>query len=293
MNRTQSIAMAGLLGMLGASGASADDALLEEAYNASYYADDPAAMQAILKRGFDVNARHGQQNTMLMYAVAQGNLKVAKVLVDAGADVEARNEVGHTALRSVVWTGEKPVEGTKFLIDAGADVNALDDGNWSPLIQASYDMDGNAVPMGKLLLAAGADPKVVNNEGNTALNVVASRGHVELVPLLLKAGADGNALGGDGESPLYAAVDDGNIELLKALLAGGVNPDIGDDDGKSPLIHAAMRGKVEMVDLLVAACADKDLRDNFFQKTAEELANDPAVKAALSKPAPASCSRRG
>jgi len=288
MNRKFLIACAGLLALSGAAGA-ADEALLEEAYNAAYYGDDAAKMQSIIKRGFDVNTRHGQDNTMLMYAASQGNLAVAKALVDAGADLEARNEVGHTALRSAVWTGEKPVEATKFLIDAGADVNALDDGNWSPLIQATYDMEGNAVPMGKLLLAAGADPKVVNNEGNTALNVAASRGHAELIPLLLKAGADGSVLGGDGESPLYTAVDDDNVEVAKALLAGGVDPNIGDDDGKTPLIHAAMRGKVAMVELLVAACADPSLRDDFFKKTAAELANDSAVRTALAKEPPAAC----
>lgn len=63
-------------------------------------------MQALLKRGFDVDARHGQNNTMRMYAVAQGNFAVAKALVVAGADREARSEVGHTALRSAAWTGK-------------------------------------------------------------------------------------------------------------------------------------------------------------------------------------------
>src|SRR5687767_8751813 len=97
MNKSTAIACAALLALAGAAGA-ADEALLEEAYNAAYYGDDAAKMQAIIKQGFDVNTRHGQQNTMLMYATGQGNLKVAKVLVDAGADLEARDEVGHTAL---------------------------------------------------------------------------------------------------------------------------------------------------------------------------------------------------
>ena len=60
-------------------------------------------------------------------------------------------------------------------------------------------MDGNAVEMGKLQLAADADPKVVNGEDNPALHVAASRRHAALIADLLKAGADANLLGGDGE----------------------------------------------------------------------------------------------
>lgn len=267
----------------------ADPALLEEAYNVAYYGDDAAAMQALLQRGFPVDARHGQDNTMLMYAVSRGLLAVAKVLVDAGADVEARSEVGHTALRTAVWTGDKPVEAVKFLIAAGADVNAAGADGWTPLVQAMYDMDGDAEAMGRLLLAGGADARVVYNDGNSALHVAVSRGHVSLIPLLLAAGADGNALGGDGESPLFMAVDEDRPEIAKALLEGGVVADIGDDDGKTPLIHASMRGRTAMVELLLAHCARTDLRDDFFGKTAAELAPSSDVRSTLAAGSPASC----
>lgn len=159
-------------------------------------------------------------------------------------------------------------------------------------MRATYDLDGNAVEMGKLPLAAGADPKVVNGEGNPALHVALSRGHAALIPDLLKAGADADLLGGDGESPLFIVVDEAQLEVANALLAGGVNADAGDDDGKTPLMQAATREKMPMIELLLANCARTDLRDGFCEKTAAELASSETVKAAPAREIPASCTKK-
>lgn len=61
------------------------------------------------------------------------------VLLKAGADPNAQDEDGMTALRHVAWTGKNQVNAAKCLIAAKADVNLAADDAWTPLIQTMYD----------------------------------------------------------------------------------------------------------------------------------------------------------
>jgi len=73
------------------------------------------------------------------------------------------------------------------------------------------------VPMAKLLLAAGADPKLANRLGVTPLVVAATNGNAEMIRVLLDAGSDANALDTAGEPPLWTAVRSGSLDSVKIL----------------------------------------------------------------------------
>lgn len=108
--------------------------------------------------------------------------EVVDHLIAKGADVRAvaKNPMQVTALHSAVANGGDSLI-AKDLIAAGADVNAKQRHGWTPLHGAAHSGDRELV---ELLLARGADPDVKHQEGKTALDLARESGHAEVVTLL-------------------------------------------------------------------------------------------------------------
>ena len=164
-------------------------------------------------------------STLLMYAALYGDAESVRLLLEAGAEPNIRNEAGATAL---MWAVDD-LDKTRLLIRSGADVNARSDDGRTPLLIAagrpgSYDVV-------KLLLDHKANPSLVLNTygPTTPLRLAAEAGDEALLRLLLDRGADAKAMG--GVFPLLAAMnanDPGCVNLtLKtadrgALKASGI-----------------------------------------------------------------------
>lgn len=143
---------------------------LERNLERAIAADDPSGARVLIAAGADVNARDvGREGaTPLHEAAIQGRINVAKVLLAAGADVHARDADGFTPLHSAAAWGH--VELARMLIAAGADANAGDNHRQTPLhIVASRSVPPLAVyaDVAKVLLAAGARPNVRAADGST------------------------------------------------------------------------------------------------------------------------------
>src|SRR6266700_2084560 len=175
------------------------------------YTDDVKGLSALIAQGVDVKrpGKNSQGRTLLFSAATEGKIAMMDVVLKAGADPNAKDEDGMTALRHVAWTGKNQVNVTKRLIAAKADVNLTADDDWTPLIQVMYADPSVAVPVAQVLLQAGADASIVNNEGNSALMLASHRDMPVLIQALLKAGADINERGRDGTS-LVVAADEGH-----------------------------------------------------------------------------------
>ncbi|KAI5838487.1 ankyrin repeat-containing domain protein, partial [Morchella snyderi] len=161
---------------------------------------------------------------VLEVASGAGNEPIVKLLLAAGADVNAEpaRDNGRTALQAASGSGNEPI--VKLLLAAGADVNAepASDNGRTALQAASGS--GNE-PIVKLLLAAGADVNAapVFFTGRTALQAASGSGNEPIVKLLLAAGADVNAAPAswDGRTALQEASGSGNEPIVKLLLAAG------------------------------------------------------------------------
>ncbi len=119
----------------------------------------------------------------LALAAFFGHPGVVRLLLERGADVAqvARNPMRIQALHAAV-TGN--AEAVKLLVDAGAPVNAKQDQGWTPLHEA---VNRNDLEMTRYLLAHGADPRQQNDAGTSAIGLAAEKGFVEVLKLL-KAG---------------------------------------------------------------------------------------------------------
>ena len=144
------------------------------------------------------------------------------ILLTAGADVNAKDEGGATAvmLGAGGWTALMKACGgghnscVSLLLNSGADINAKQDNGVTALMYASWGGHGLCV---SILLAAGADVETKSDTGYTALIMAAARGHDSCVSILLKAGADVHAKKDDNSTALKVAktqVHDSCVALL-------------------------------------------------------------------------------
>ena len=148
------------------------------------YTDDVKGLSALIAQDVDVKkpSKNSQGRTLLFSAATEGKIAMMDVVLKAGADPNAKNESGMTALRHVAWTGKNQVNVMKRLIAAKADVNLAAEDDSTSLIQAMYAEPAAAVPMAEVLLQAGADASIVNREGNSALMFASHREMPVLIP---------------------------------------------------------------------------------------------------------------
>lgn len=141
---------------------------------------DPERAVALLEAGADVHARNRLAQTPLAIAV-EGSADVVAALLDRGADVNARDGTGNTVLMYAARGGIPEV--VTRLLDRGANVNARNDAGFTPLLIAVTSGGAGIVA---LLLDRGADAGATDRKGHTALNLARRHGHSAVVGLLRK-----------------------------------------------------------------------------------------------------------
>lgn len=180
--------------------------------------DDVAALQGLLAKGGDVNARDKRATTPLMLAAAFGSVRSMKVLLDAGADVNAKNAFDATPLMWAAYDLDK----VRMLIAKGAEVNAHSQQGRTPLLIAST-YDGNSAVV-KLLLDKGAD---IHTRDNAQSSPLIETADPAIAKLLIDNGADVNATDRVGITPLMNAAGGpttmGNVAWVKMLLKKGAD----------------------------------------------------------------------
>jgi len=179
-------------------------------------------------------------------------------LLNKGVAIDARDVDQRTAL---MWTTyENNVEASKLLIDAGADVNAQDDRLESPFLHAGAL---GYLEILKACLATGqVDHLVLNRYGGTALIPACERGHIDVVKELLKIeNYPIDHVNNLGWTALMEAIVLGiggrtHTHIVQLLVDAGCDVDIPDGNGISPLQHAKERGFNDIVAILEKAGAE-------------------------------------
>jgi cytohesin len=256
-------------------------------------ADDLDSVKALLAAGADVNQVTGYGWSPLLVATQNRYYKLAAYLLEHGADVNLANKGSWTPLYLAtdnrnIESGDYPVrkgdmdhlDFIKLLLDKGANVNArmkdstetrtvftnqwLDENGATAFLRASQSGD---VPLMKLLLAHGADPKIDTVLHVTALQVAAGIGWVEgityewspeqtleAVKLLLDLGLDPNAQADTGRTALHGAAHKGATAVVQALVDHGARlsvRDYGNTDNRGGKLAVHTWEPVDYADGLV------------------------------------------
>lgn len=147
-------------------------------------ANASAVAQVLLEAGADPNAKDNLQDSAYLYAGAEGFDEILVATLAHGADVTSTNRYGGTALIPASEHGH--VSTVKILIDAGVPVNHINNLQWTALHEAIVLGTGSPehVETVRLLIAGGADVTIADGNGVLPRELAASRGYREIVALV-------------------------------------------------------------------------------------------------------------
>ena len=204
---------------------------------------DLEAVRQLLRDGADVNAAQGDGMTALHWAAERGDGEMGEVLLYAGARVDAGTRIGH----------------------------------YTPLHLAARSAHAGMV---ELLLRAGSEPNArTTNSGASPLHLAAASGTAQVIALLIDAGADLDGRESAwGQTPLVFAAAGNRLEAVRALLREGADPSLAsrvvDVEEQATADQAAERRLNEFL----AAFKEKEGGDADWQPTPSQV--QAAIEAA-------------
>jgi uncharacterized protein len=203
--------------------------------------------------------QHSNLDRQLLQAVNERAIRSARRLLKRGANIEAKDQGGSTALIIAAESGDSAM--VKFLLDSGADPASRGNNHETALIHAARAGAADSV---EVLLGAtsgiqeknealftategGSVAVVISTDANSKPNEqdkpVATDGPeptwVKTVRVLLDSGADLEARDEEGETPLIRAASYGQTDIFRLLLHKGANLNARDKNGMTALIAAA------------------------------------------------------
>lgn len=145
------------------------------------------AARVLIEAGANVNAMDEISDSPYLYAGAEGPLDILLMTLDAGADLASVNRYGGTALIPAAHHGH--VDIVQALLKTEININHINDLGWTALLEAVILGDGGPVyiEIVRLLVDAGADVTITDNDIVSPLEHAASRGYIEIARLLRKA----------------------------------------------------------------------------------------------------------
>ena len=260
------------------------------------YASNCGVLKLLLSCGANVNARSLSGWTALHFcAYHDWSIRSLLLLVSAGADMEAANELGDTPQRVASNTGNAGMEeqlaklaafgadrqrkmlvhsisaenfdedvgdDIDFLVGAGADLEARDKLQWTPLFTAIFQKNISAC---RKLIELGANVNAEDTNGLTPLSLALRSGANLLVTvLLIEQGAafnEGNMQGLEIDEALLVASESGCPQAVSKLCGVGANVENQDGCGNTALHLAAKNGHTATLRSLIKAGAVVNARN--------------------------------
>lgn len=207
---------------------------------------DPAVAAQLLDAGAELAALNAEAQPPLALALASGNWRVARFLLERGAKPELPG--AQPVLLAAASGDDDDPAGVQLLLKHKAKVDARDARGRSALLEAIAA--GHAAIV-QALLDAGASVDAADGEGRTALLEAAASPNPAILPLVLARGPSPSARDIAGRNALAVACEAGvEPERLRALLALGIDRDARDAAGRRPVDHAVGGGRWPLVAVL-------------------------------------------
>jgi ankyrin repeat protein len=196
----------------------------------------------LVEHGADVAARDEHESTALHFAVQEASVGLARLLIEHGANVAARDEYGSTPLDLAVRRGS--VDLARLFVDYGADATGHDNLSLSHVVPRS----GSVKPE---VAGSFRRARIVEKKWSAQLELAVQAGNVDLARLLVTHGADVTAQDDRGSTLLHVATRTDSADIARFLVEHGVNARICDNDGLTPLRLAVRAGRVDLVRFLI------------------------------------------
>jgi ankyrin repeat protein len=223
-------------------------------------------------------------NLALISASGHGQMAVVRQMIDANADVNAKDADGQTALMLASQHGHLQV--AEFLLANKAEFNLYDVAARGDVERAGALLAGDPdrisrkdaqdcykgetplhwasqhghLNVAELLVAKKAEVNARDDKGDTPLHSAAKYGHKEVAEFLLANKADVNAKNNSGNMPLHAAA--GFKDIVELLLSNKAEVSARGNDGTTPLHTAVEAGRKDVADVLLANNADVNAKDD-------------------------------
>ena len=212
------------------------------------------------------NAANEHGLTLLHAAAWSGNIAFVTQFLEQKHGYDTVDQKLRSPLHCACWSpSEHSFAIARLLIDAGADVNLADKDGATPLLVAAAIDRQDIVRL--LVLLGGAELNIQDAEGSTPLMKAIGKGDRKTVSFLLEKGADARLVDVNDISPLHIAAERGKESIVKILIENSnIDIDWVAKNGRTALHLAAKNDRVKVAKLLVAAKAKLDIQDG-QQKT--------------------------
>ena len=207
--------------------------------------------EVLLQRGADPTKGTIGYRRPLHFAAEHGHEGIVRLLLDQPlVDINARDHTGQTALFKAADNGRHEVV-TLLLQQPNINPNETSDQGFTPLLQTVFNRHTEVI---RLLLARGdVDPNRADTaNGQTPLWMAATTTDEILQMMLDREDIRINKPGRWGKTPLYQAVQHGTVTAAQMLLKAGADPNIPSEDEITPLIIVVTQGREEHLELLLA-----------------------------------------
>lgn len=204
--------------------------------------------QQLLEEGTEADETIAR--TPLLAATENGNIAMATLLLDHGANVNTDAYQGRTPI--LIATENEDAEMVALLLERGANVSTVDQEGRSPLHIAIH---ADQPDIARMLLAGNPDPNVIKKNGNTQLLEAINHGYPDIARWLIEHGADVDVMRDDDRATaLMAAAYEDDLASTQLLLEYGADPTLTNPDGETAL---DMADDEQIVALLRKALAEK------------------------------------
>ncbi|MCY4178474.1 MAG: ankyrin repeat domain-containing protein [Endozoicomonadaceae bacterium] len=199
-----------------------------------------------IKKGADVNAKNSDGSTALMFAVVQGHAETVRLLLEHKANINEENTKSSTPL--ILAVKKSFLQIVTLFVERSDEVNEDSDTIYTPLM---YAICTGCIKTVICLMNHGAD---VNAQGGdchkTSLMYAAEMGLTQIVTLLVEHGADVNAQSTHEYTSLMYAIFKDHAEIAKYLITVGADVNIEDFRGRTALTRCMVHGEKDFIHII-------------------------------------------